>query len=160
MRHLLVRYLITSNTLALIKSQPCDLVTWPCCLVKNAVKILRGSHDIKQNVDTMLGKWHYFEQFLAYDYRIKHIMIQSDCAAYCCTHALNPATNPCTHQRTEGNCVACHQGELFIEGLNEFIRHLSEQILPEDNDMRNEIDTMSKVSSTICGQIIVTYMAY
>ena len=37
MRRLLVRY-----TLALIKSQPFDLVTSPCRLVKNAVEILRA----------------------------------------------------------------------------------------------------------------------
>ena len=115
--------------------------------------VSRGSHDIKQNVNTMLGLWHDLEQFLAYDCRTNHIRIQSDCAAYCCTHALSPATNSCTHQNTKGNCVACHQGELFIEALHEFIHHLSEQIPPEDNDMRNEIETMSKVSSIICGQI-------
>jgi len=88
-----------------------------------------GSHEIKQNVNTMLGKWHDIEQFLAYDYRTHHIRIQSDCAACCCTHELNPATNPCTHQHTKGNCVACHQGESFIEALNEFIHYVSEQIL-------------------------------
>ena len=112
---------------------------------------------LKGECDNLTLRWTTLESFFTYEYRAKHLALESNCKQHCCKYGLNILPN-CTHNHDLGSCKSCDQDTAFFLDLNNLLRSILLGL--EDEGDKAEVRTMLRASTEIFQNTLTAFKAH
>ena len=112
---------------------------------------------LKDECDNMTSRWSALESFFQYEYRAKHLELESSCKQHCCKYGLNILPT-CLHNHDLGSCKSCDQDTVFFLDLDNMLHLILLQL--EDEDDKSEVRTMIRASTEIFRNTLTAFKAH